>query len=346
VEGSDVTLGTAFIAGLISFITPCVLPLVPVYLSILSGSSFDELTGKGADITPAEQKEIHMRVISNALMFILGFSILFIVGGTIAGSLGDWFNSLRAENSGAVTNWLLIVFGAVMVLLGVNMAGFWKPAFLNTEARFHLQKGKWGLLSSALIGAAFAFGWTPCIGPFLAVILAFAAGTGSKLQGGILLAAYSMGLGIPFFISALSVNLLLAFSSKMKRHFRTLELITGTILLLFGLFMLFLGITAVKNGTSSLNYIRSKLGWLDEITTEVQIGYMESVVGDDEEEGGDSGDGDEISGEIGEFDVSTGEMEDLEGPVGEIMNESGEEPVMDADGDGLPDSEQFRPSDE
>ena len=313
-EGPDVTLWTAFVAGLISFITPCVLPLVPVYLSILSGSSFDQLTGKGASITPQEHKEIHFRVISNALMFILGFTILFIVAGTIAGSVGDWFTSLRMEHSGAVTNWLLIIFGAIMVLLGVNMAGFWKPAFLNTEARFHLQKGKWGLLSSALIGAAFAFGWTPCIGPFLAVILAFAAGSGSKVQGAILLLAYSLGLGIPFFLSALSVNVLLAFSSKMKRHFHTLELVAGTVLLLFGLSMTILGIIAVKNNANSLNMIRSRLGWLDDLSQQVEKGYMEQVTGDEE----------------------SGEATELPG-IEEPRNNP-DEPAKDENGDGIPDS--------
>jgi len=317
VDGSDVTIWTAFVAGLISFITPCVLPLVPVYLSILSGSSFDELTGKGADITPAEQKEIHMRVIANALMFILGFTILFMLAGTVAGSLGEWFTSLRMDHAGTVTNWLLIVFGVIMTFLGINMAGFWKPAFLNTEARFSLQKGKWGLLSSALIGAAFAFGWTPCIGPFLAVILTFAAGSGSKFQGAILLLSYSLGLGIPFFLSALSVNALLAFSGKIKRHFHTLELVTGTILLLFGLAMAILGIFAVSQEANALNLIKTRLGWLDEITAEVEMDYMESVVGDEEEEIDEDPpaviDDEEINGEIGDFEVSAGLSEDIDG---------------------------------
>lgn len=216
-------------AGLASFVTPCVLPLVPVYLSILSGSSFNEMLGKG-DLTPDETKAIHKRVLSNALMFVLGFSIVFTSLGLVSGEVGKFLSQWGA--------YLIHVIGLVMIIFGLNMTKIWKPRLLNMEARFQMQKGKFGLLSSLLIGAAFSFGWTPCVGPFLASILAIAAGTGNKGYGAALLATYSLGLAVPFMLSALSVNGLLAFSNKWKRHFDTFELVVGTILMWIGVYLM------------------------------------------------------------------------------------------------------------
>ncbi len=259
-EGTEtVTFSTAFIAGLLSFLTPCVLPLVPVYLSILSGATFDQLTGKGGELTADERKAIHRQVISNALAFIAGFSIIFIVSGVVAGSLGDWLISTQNQYGHVVTNWLIVIFGVILVFLGINMAGFWKPAFLNTEAKFKLQKGKWGVISSGLIGAAFAFGWTPCVGPFLASIWMIAAQSGSRLEGALLLAVYSLGLGIPFFLSALSVNGLIAFTSKYRRYFHIVEVVVGSVLIIVGLGLAIPGIIGMKNNTNGLNIYRSML---------------------------------------------------------------------------------------
>ncbi|MCX6647191.1 MAG: cytochrome c biogenesis CcdA family protein, partial [bacterium] len=128
----------------------------------------------------------------------------------------------------------------------------WKPRFLNMEARFQLKKGGFGLLSSMLIGAVFAFGWTPCVGPFLTTILAIAAGTENKGYGAALLATYSLGLGVPFFLSALSVNGLIAFSNKWKRHFDTFELVIGTLLMWIGVYLMI-------GGTKGLDMIRGLL---------------------------------------------------------------------------------------
>ena len=233
----------AFTAGFLSFLTPCVLPLVPVYLSILSGSSFNQMLGK-EQMTPEQTREIHQRVLKNAVMFILGFSLIFIMLGLVSGEIGK-----------LLTQWgfrMLQIVGAMMILFGLNMTKIWKPRLLNMEARFQMQKGKFGLLSSLLIGSAFAFGWTPCVGPFLASILAVAAGTGNKGYGAALLAVYSLGLGVPFFLSALSVNGLIAFSNKWKRHFDTFELVVGTLLMWIGVFLLI-------GGTKGLDIMRSLL---------------------------------------------------------------------------------------
>ncbi len=223
----------AFTAGALSFLTPCVLPLVPVYLSILSGTSFNQMIGK-EEISAAETREIHKRVLVNAVMFILGFSLVFTALGLVSAEVGN----LLAEWGGQ----FLRVIGLMLILFGLNMTKIWKPRFLNLEARFQVQKGKLGLLSSLLIGAAFAFGWTPCVGPFLAPILAVAASSTNKAYGAALLATYSLGLGVPFFLSALSVNGLIAFSNKWKKHFDTVELIIGTLLLWIGVFLLIGGI--------------------------------------------------------------------------------------------------------
>ncbi len=185
-------------------------------------------------LSEAETREIHKRVLVNALMFILGFSLVFTSLGLVSAEVGKF-----------LINWgghLLRIVGLLLILFGLNMTKIWKPRFLNLEARFQVQKGKLGLLSSLLIGAAFAFGWTPCVGPFLASILTIAAGSGNKAYGASLLATYSLGLGVPFFLSALSVNGLIAFSNKWKKHFDTFELIIGTLLLWIGVFLLIGGI--------------------------------------------------------------------------------------------------------
>ena len=239
-----VTFPGAFLAGLASFITPCVLPLVPVYLSILSGTSWNQLTAKSGDLTKEQLAAIHRRVLINAIFFVLGFSLVFIVAGLFAGALGGLFSKWG--------NVLLRIIGIVLVVFGMNMSGLWKPRFLNMEARFHVQKGSLGLLSSLLIGAAFAFGWTPCIGPILGVILGVAAVSGNKTQGALLLATYSLGLAVPFLLSALSVNGLIAFSNKWKRHFTTFELVLGTLIIFMGIFMLI-------GGSKGLDMIRGMM---------------------------------------------------------------------------------------
>jgi len=254
----------AFVGGLIAFITPCVLPLVPVYLSILSGASFDQLTGRGGELSADERRDIHRRVLANAIAFIIGFSMVFIALGFVSGTVG----ALLVKWGG----YLIRVIGVLLVLLGLNMAGFWKPRFLSTETRFQMQKGRFGLISSCIIGAVFAFGWSPCVGPILAPILAMAASTGNKLQGAALLATFSLGLAVPFFLSALSVNGLIAFTNKMKRHFHTMEIIVGVILILIGLFLAIAGLEGLDN-------VRARLGWFERISTSAE----ERVVGVDEE---------------------------------------------------------------
>jgi len=233
---------SAFLAGLASFVTPCVLPLVPVYLSILSGASWSQLTAKEGGLSPAELSSIHRRVLINAVAFIVGFSIVFIVLGLFAGVIGalvqKWGNPL------------LRIIGVIIVVFGMNMSGFWKPRFLNAEAKIQVKRRNLGLLSSLLIGCAFAFGWTPCVGPFLGTILVMAAGTGEKLKATALLATYSLGLGVPFFLSALSINGFIAISNRMKRHFNTFEFVLGTLLI-------FIGIYLVIGGERGINVFRA-----------------------------------------------------------------------------------------
>jgi cytochrome c-type biogenesis protein len=304
----EISYPVAFLAGLVSFITPCVLPLVPVYLSILSGSSFDQMTGRGADMTDKERVDIHKRVIANALAFILGFTIIFMIAGVAAGSVGDWLLVVQSKYGSSLTNWLLVVFALVMVFLGMNMAGFYKPMFLNTEARFQMQKGKWGLVSSGLVGAAFAFGWTPCIGPILAPILAMAAESGSRGQGAALLLVYSLGLAIPFFLSALSVNGLIAFTNKMKHHFHTMEVIVGSLLILIGLVLGVLGVYGLTINKSGLDVVRERMNWLTEVTSGIEGSLMQ-------EEEAVEDNGTTITTPDGEFEVTINEeVEDAENP--------------------------------
>jgi cytochrome c-type biogenesis protein len=278
----NVTFLAAFIAGLISFVTPCVLPLVPVYLSILSGASFDELTGKKGAMSAEEQRAIQMRVVSNAITFIIGFSSIFIVAGIAAGTFGQALKSLQGGSGWLVTNLLLVVFGPLLFLMGLNFSGLYKPRFLNQEKRFQLSKGKLGLLSSGLIGAAFAFGWAPCIGPILALILGFAAESGSRGQGAALLATYSFGLAVPFFLSALSVNGLIAFSQKAKRQFHTIEISIGTVLIIFGVFLSMFGVRGFETMQNGLDLLRQKLPSLDSWVAGVEKGFLEEDGGETE----------------------------------------------------------------
>lgn len=323
-ETASVSFPVALIAGAISFITPCVLPLVPVYLSILSGTSFDKLTGKGGTLSKDEQRSIQARVIANAFAFIIGFSLIFIIAGVAAGSVGTALTNAKGQVGAIITNVLLVVFGPLLIIMGLNQSGVYKPAFLNTEKRFSLQKGKFGVVSSGLIGAAFAFGWAPCIGPILAIILALAAGSGSKVQGALLLATYSLGLAIPFFLSALSVNGLIAFSQKMRRHFNMLELIIGIVLILFGLFLGLTGIDGFRLNTNGLDIIRQKLPGLDEFVIDLE----------ERLQGGDS---DEIeplemdNGDVVMFERSDDDEVDVTGESVEV-DDSELEPVVEIDG--------------
>jgi len=224
-EQPTVEIPTAILAGLLSFISPCVLPLIPGYLSFISGVSIEELSSR-------EKTKSHFwKVVINTVFFVLGFSIVFILLGASATSIG----SLLQKHMAIFNK----VAGIVVFIFGLHLAGVFKIKTLNYEKRFHTGQKKMGVLGSALIGIAFAFGWTPCIGPILGTILTLAAQQNSINHGIILLLFYSAGLGIPFILTALLFNYLIGAFGFIKRHFRAVELISGGLLMLVGVLIFF-----------------------------------------------------------------------------------------------------------
>lgn len=215
----------AFLAGGLSFVSPCVLPLIPGYISFISGVSLEELADK-------ERASKHLaRVAVNTIFFVIGFSMIFIILGASASFIGGWLlQNMPIFNK---------IAGVVIFLLGLHVAGVFRFKFLDYERRFQTSSKKFGILGSIIIGIAFAFGWTPCIGPILGSILTLAANQETVSQGVILLSFYSAGLGIPFILTALLFNFLIGFFGFIKRHFRAVELISGGLLMLIGVLIFF-----------------------------------------------------------------------------------------------------------
>ncbi len=218
----EITFFGAFIAGLLSFASPCVLPLIPAYISFLGGASLSQLTEEdGIDV--ATQK----RVFHSAIAFVLGFSTVFISLGATATAI----SALIAQNS------LLLgqIAGTIIVIFGLHYMGVFRIGFLNFEKRFHLENKPAGLMGSYILGLAFAFGWTPCVGPILASVLMVAASGDSVGYGVSLLTVYAAGLGIPFLIAAFAVKPFMKFLARFKKQMRKIELTIGILLIITGI---------------------------------------------------------------------------------------------------------------
>ena len=217
---NQVSLWTAFAAGVVSFLSPCVLPLVPGYISFMSGLSLDELS-KGA-----EKRLLMKRAGWSSVFFVLGFALVFTLLGASATAVGRFLSDHMAVISK--------IAGALIILFGLHTIGILPIKWLYYEKRFQSSKLAPGLLGSFAMGLAFAFGWTPCIGPILAGILALAATQETVLQGMSLLLIYSLGLGIPFIITGFSVNVFLQFFNRYKRFIRWGEVFAGVLLIFVG----------------------------------------------------------------------------------------------------------------
>jgi cytochrome c-type biogenesis protein len=218
----NVSMGAAILAGVLSFLSPCVLPLVPPYLVYMSGVSLEDLTSDDAD-----HGQHRRRVMLSSLLFVLGFSTVFVLLGATASALG---HVLRAN-----LPLLSQIAGVAIIIMGLHFLGVFRFGFLMREARYQHQQTAASYVGAYVIGLAFAFGWTPCIGPVLAAILSVAGSTESVGKGMGLLALYSLGLGIPFMIAAFSVDSFLGFSRKFRRHMTLLERIMGGLLVLTGI---------------------------------------------------------------------------------------------------------------
>ncbi len=209
----------ALVAGLASFLSPCVLPLVPAYISYLGGQA---VTASGDKPRRSSATFFH------ALAFVLGFSAVFITLGGVAGGLGQL---LRAD-------WVRWIGGLVMVFFGLALMGAVKLPALYTERRLHLRTdSRWGYLSSAVVGVSFAAGWTPCVGPVLGAILALGASQRTAGQAALLLAFYSLGLGIPFLMVGLAVDRMGAYLRRLHRYLRPIQIATGVLILIFGVLL-------------------------------------------------------------------------------------------------------------
>jgi len=216
--GENVTLVAAFLAGFLSFISPCVLPLIPGYISFVSGASLDDMRAGGL----AERRQ----VLTRSLAFVLGFSVVFIVLGASASAIGTFI-------SGKL-NILTKIAGALIIVFGLHMMGVFRLAFLDNEKRAQMQRKPTGPLGAFLVGLAFAFGWTPCIGPILAGILVVAGSQETIGEGVLLLAVYSLGLGVPFLLTSIAIDRFFSVAAAIRRHYHAIEMVSGSLLVAIG----------------------------------------------------------------------------------------------------------------
>lgn len=225
----NVSLFAAFAAGVLSFISPCVLPLIPGYLSYISGISLDDMRGTGAVAVAAADPAARRRVIVTSLFFCLGFSLVFVSLGASATFLGQYLME-RLTLLGKIA-------GVIIIIFGLHTMGVLRIGWLYQEKRFQTSAKPVGLLGAMLVGIAFAFGWTPCIGPILAGILAIAA-TEDRVSDGIrLLSVYSAGLAVPFLLTALAINRFFSAFAKIRKHYHTIEVVSGVLLVAIGVLM-------------------------------------------------------------------------------------------------------------
>ena len=218
---TEITFVGAFVAGLLSFLSPCVLPLIPSYITYITGLSFADLQ--------AEQttRQVRRKAMLHSLAFIAGFTAIFVLLGASATAIGSFLQ----EQMGLIRK----VGGVLIVLFGMHIAGIFDINMLLGEKRINLRNKPAGFLGSFLVGLVFAAGWTPCIGPILASILMVAATKETVYQGISLLLVYSLGLGIPFFLSAVALHRFLAFFNRYRRYIRLMEIITGIFLMIVGI---------------------------------------------------------------------------------------------------------------
>jgi cytochrome c-type biogenesis protein len=220
----DISIPMAFLAGLLSFLSPCVLPLLPSYVSFITGVSFEQLTSGG------DRKRVRLLTVTNSLAFIAGFSAVFISLGASSSFFGQLFYRYQ--------EWMRIGGGILVIIFGLFISGLAKFDFLLREKRFHLHGKPAGYLGSFIVGMTFAAAWSPCIGPILGTILLYAASEGSTSYGLKLLSVYSLGLALPFFVSSLALNTFLSYSKILYRFMRIIMFVSGLLLVLFGIMLL------------------------------------------------------------------------------------------------------------
>ena len=217
----DISLGGALLAGLLSFVSPCVLPIVPPYLAWLAGLSFEELR---SDAVAAGARR---RIVAAALAFVLGFTTVFVALGATASVIGNtiaqYFDILS------------VIAGVIIIVMGLHFLGVFRIALLYREARVQVDRKPAGIVGAYIMGLAFAFGWTPCVGPVLAAILFVAGSEGTAARGALLLAVYSLGIGSPFLLAAAFAGRFLGWASRFRQHMRKIEMAMGGLLVVTGI---------------------------------------------------------------------------------------------------------------
>ena len=211
------------LAGLLSFLSPCVLPIVPGYLCFLAGTSLDK-------IASGEDASKERNVFYFALSFVFGFSTVFILLGAsatlLSGIVYEYLDILR------------VIGGIIIIIFGIHFMQIIQLPFLNRDTRYQIESYRPGIVGSYVIGLSFAFGWTPCIGPILGSVLSIAASSETVTYGIVLLMLYSAGLGIPFLLAAYAINGFMRFLSKIRNYIRAIEIFTGVLLVIFGILIL------------------------------------------------------------------------------------------------------------
>jgi cytochrome c-type biogenesis protein len=218
----SISFPAAFMAGLLSFFSPCILPLIPGYFTFITGFSLEKLTQD-------EQAEIRRKVVFSTLLFVLGFSFVFVLMGASASYLGGLFFQYR--------KFIRIVGGILIIVLGIHLIGLVRIPGLDLEKRIHLDQKPLHFLGTFLIGMAFAAGWSPCIGPLLGSILIVAGSQETVWQGTLLLGVYSAGLAIPFIIMSVFINYVLVFIKKAVKTMKFVNAVAGILLIITGLFL-------------------------------------------------------------------------------------------------------------
>jgi cytochrome c-type biogenesis protein len=221
---TEINVFVAFAAGVFSFLSPCVLPLIPSYLSFVSGVSLEDMRGAQA------AARVRTRVVLNSVAFILGFSLVFVSLGASASFLGGLFLGYR--------DFIRIAGGLFVLLVGLYLIGLFKIAALDRYLQFNLKDKPAGYLGSVLVGITFAVAWTPCVGPVLGAVLALAGASGEVGRGIFLLSGYAAGLALPFFLSALAVNSFIQFSQRFRRYIHAVHVMGGVLLVIVGVLLI------------------------------------------------------------------------------------------------------------
>jgi cytochrome c-type biogenesis protein len=220
----NISIIVALSGGFISFLSPCVLPLIPSYIAFITGISLEELTQE------ENLKKARKKVVFNSLMFILGFSLIFVSLGASATFIGQFLTTH--------IRWLEIFGGAFVILLGTHFTGMLRLKFLDREKTIHMKKKPLGHLGTVLVGIAFGAGWTPCVGPILGAILTMAATTQNILKGIVLLAFYSLGLGLPFLVSAIILQKFFEYFKTIRKYFKAIQIVGGVLLIVVGILLI------------------------------------------------------------------------------------------------------------